>query len=151
MILAANISASTVRRNFNSAVMAFSSLLLIGTTPIPVEAKAPKNEPNCGKQKIRRDGIRKPTHGLDMYLYPDASQINEQYSGCQNIWLEDGFLLAQAKYKKGEIQNYRAWEPNSKRTLSCEYANGRLSKANPDSADCLPAEVFPLNKEGKEK
>ncbi len=151
MKIAARAILSIKRPHFERSVIALLSLLLIGAAHIPAKAESTKNEPNCGKQKIRRDGIRKPTHGVDMYLYPDADQINARYSGCQNIWLEDGFLLVQAKYREGEIQSYKAWEPKSKEAVSCVYANKKLLKAKPDAVDCPPFDAFPLKMKGKAK
>lgn len=139
---------STTTKRFRDSAFALASIALITMIiHAPAGAAPLKNAPNCGKQALRHEAIKKPTHGVDMYVYPRADQIDKQYSGCQNIWLEDGFLLAQAKYENGDIRRYKAWDPKSKKAFSCEYANGKLLKAKPEAADCPPTDAFPLNRE----
>jgi hypothetical protein len=106
---------------------------------------------NCGPQKIHQDALILPTHGVDLHIYPNADVIGEQYSGCQNIWLDNGFLLAQAMYKNGVIQTYTGSEPDGKTIYRCIYKDKKLVLAEPTTEDCPPFEAFPLNKEGKAK
>lgn len=135
-----------VRRTALCAAILFQ----LFTAPSAMAAQ-PTDDQHCGKQSKHRDAIKLPAHFMDTYLYPDGASVNEHYSGCQNVWLESGFHMVQAKYKKGVIESYKTWDPKSKKTVFCTYADGRIKAGKPSVEDCPVFEGFPLNKKIKDK
>ena len=102
----------------------------------------------CGRQEVHPEAVTLVTHGVDLRIFPGAQAIDATFSGCQSVWLANGFLLAQATYRNGEVVRYVGNNPDSSRTVSCLYEARRLVAS---AGDCPPFENFPLNKSGRAK
>ena len=99
----------------------------------------------CSLRAAPPEATRRVTHGVSLSIFPDAQAITAEFSGCQNVWLSDGLLLAQAHYRNGEVVRYVGSHPDG-RSVSCLYESRRLTAA---SGDCPAFEDFPLGKAGK--
>ena len=102
----------------------------------------------CGLQEIHPKAVTVVTRGVDLRIFPSAQAIDATFSGCQSVWLANGFLLPQATYRNGEVIKYVGNNPDSSRTVSCLYQAHRLAAS---AGDCPPFEEFPLNKSGRAK
>ena len=100
---------------------------------------------SCSLRAVPADAIRLVTHGVDLRIFPSAEAIHATFSGCQNVWLSNGFLLAQATYRNGEVIKYVGNDPDG-RSVSCLYESRRLMAS---AGDCPPFEDFPINKSGR--
>jgi hypothetical protein len=116
-------------------------------------AFASSGKENCAFKEIPKGAVVLHTHAANLYIYPDAGVVNidDRYSGCQNIWLEDGHLLAQARYINGTIATYRGIEPGGGKSFFCRYKNGKVSAKPSTKDDCPPPDYFPINKNGLAK
>ena len=83
---------------------------------------------------------KREVHGLEFYLYPE--KIDAKFSGCQSIWLGDGYKLATAKYLKGEIIVFESQEPGEEK-ISCHYKNQQVL-AQTAKGKCPSSAKFPL-------
>jgi hypothetical protein len=106
---------------------------------------------NCALRKPSKNSVTLPTHAIDLLIYPDAAAVDAHYTGCQNIWLSDGHLLAQAEYKNGVVQSYKGWEPDGAATMRCIYKDRSLNSDKSQEKDCPPFDFFPINREGRAK
>ena len=102
----------------------------------------------CGPQEIHPEAVTLATRGMDLRIFPGAQAIDATFSGCISVWLANGFLLAQATYRNGEVIKYVGNNPDSSRTVSCLDQAHRLAAS---AGDCPPFEEFPLNKSGRAK
>lgn len=66
------------------------------------------------------------THGGDFYIYP--SRVSSSFTGCQNVWLENGLKLTTTHYKDGFVTWIRGQEPKDVRPYFCLYKNKLLFK-----------------------
>ena len=101
----------------------------------------------CSLRSAPPEAATLVTQGVDLRIYPDARLVTAEFSGCQTVWLSSGMLLAQAKYKNGEVIRYVGSHPDG-RTVSCLYESRRLVAS---AGDCPSFEDFPLDKPGKAK
>jgi hypothetical protein len=123
---------------------AFVALALLLASEASAEA-APDGTQFCSLRAAPLEATRRVTHGVSLSIFPDAQAITTEFSGCQNVWLSDGLLLAQAQYKNGEVVKYVGSHPDG-RSVSCLYESRRLTAA---AGDCPAFEDFPLGKSGK--
>jgi hypothetical protein len=123
-----------------SLIVFFSSEATVHATP---------RSKNCSLKKIPKSAVVLRTHGADLHIFPDAVSVDNSYSGCQNIWLENGHLLAQARYINGIIVTYSGNEPDSKKSFTCQYNNGKIYTDPTTREDCPPLDFFPINKNGR--
>jgi len=100
----------------------------------------------CDLKEIHPKAVSMVTHGVDLRIFPNAQAIDAAFSGCQNVWLSNGFLLARASYRNGVVVSYVGIDPDGSRTVSCLYESRRLVA---QAGDCPPFEAFPLNKSGQ--
>ena len=100
----------------------------------------------CNLTEVHPEAIRMVTHGVDLRIFPNAQKIDATFSGCQNVWLSNGFLLARAAYRNGVVISYVGIDPDGSRTVSCLYESHRLAAA---AGECPPFEAFPLSKSGQ--
>lgn len=123
--------------------------LLALSLPLSVSGKAVANAGQfCSLQAVHPKAVTAATHGVDLRIFPDAPAIDAAFSGCQNVWLSNGFLLAKATYRNGQVISYVGIDPDGSRSVSCLYESRRLVAA---AGDCPPFEAFPLNKPGRAK
>ncbi len=66
------------------------------------------------------------THGGDFYVYPP--KVSSSFTGCQNVWLGNGFKLTTTHYKNGIVTWIRGQEPKDVRPYFCLYKNKLLFK-----------------------
>lgn len=83
---------------------------------------------NCRSTLMLGDLAKKPklhrTHGANFYTFPD--KISNTYTGCQNVWLENGHKLVTKYYLYGEIAWVRGQQPKDVRPYFCVYKQKRL-------------------------
>lgn len=132
------------KNNLLRNVIWLSALLNVTDTSA---AESDKNK-YCDLLHIPKKAARLPTHGVDLYIFPNADVVDRTYSGCQNIWLENGFLMAKAKYTRGVIQSFNGQEPNGDGKFECIYRDGTLISFKPDLNSCPTVDYFPVDKEG---
>ncbi|HEV8689126.1 MAG TPA: hypothetical protein VGQ91_02425, partial [Ideonella sp.] len=94
----------------------------------------------CGLREVPPEATTVVTHGVSLRIFPDARAVEARFSGCQSVWLANGFLLAQATYRNGEVVKYVGNNPDGSRTVSCLYEARRLVAS---AGDCPPFEDFP--------
>jgi hypothetical protein len=112
--------------------------------PLPASAQASTSAGQfCGLREVHPQAVSLARRGLDLRIFPSARAIDGTFSGCQSVWMTDGFLLAQATYRQGVVTKYVGSSPDGSRTVSCLYEAGRLAAS---AGDCPAFEEFPLNK-----
>jgi len=83
---------------------------------------------HCNSVLMLSDLVKKPklvrTHGANFYTYP--SKISNTYTGCQNVWLENGHKLETKYFRYGELTWVRGQEPKDVRPYFCIYKEKRL-------------------------
>ena len=102
----------------------------------------------CALQEVHPNAVTVVARGVDLRIFPSAQAVDAAFSGCQSVWLTNGFLLARATYRNGEVIKYVGNNPDSSRTVSCLYEARRLVAS---AGDCPPFGDFPLNKSGRAK
>jgi hypothetical protein len=133
-------------------VTARSSLLIVAalvasTLPLSASAEAAADAGQfCALREVHPEAVPLARRGLDLRIFPSAQAIDATFSGCQSVWMSDGFLLAQATYRHGVVTKYVGSSPDGSRTVSCLYEAGRLAAS---AGDCPAFEEFPLNKSGR--
>jgi hypothetical protein len=95
----------------------------------------------CRTPIIPVNAKRKPTHGLDFFVYP--AEVGPEYTGCQAVWLQDGTRLMTAYYKNGSVRWSTSKEPKGKSTV-CLYKDGALVASKSSSSGCPSPDAFPF-------
>jgi hypothetical protein len=118
----------------------------LATTTFPLSASAEAAADAgqfCGLREVHPAAVTFARRGLDLRIFPSAQAIDATFSGCQSVWMTNGFLLAQATYRHGVVTKYVGSSPDGSRTVSCLYESRRLAAS---AGDCPTFEEFPLNK-----
>lgn len=113
-----------------------SSFLLVGG--LTACDGATYSSANCDLKDIPDDAREISSHGLSYFVYPTS--VQEGYTGCQTIWLEDGTKLGSAEFVGGDLRGFSGKEPKQSELMECRYKKGKLVSG---SAKCPPATVFP--------
>ena len=121
--------------------------LLAPALPLSASAQASASAGQfCALREVHPQAVSLARRGLDLRIFPGAQAIDAMFSGCQSVWMTDGFLLAQATYRQGLVTKYVGSSPDGSRTVSCLYEAGRLAAS---AGDCPGIEEFPLDKPGR--
>lgn len=120
-------------------------LLFILSMAVNSMAEANNKKTYCNLKKAPQDAVVFPTHGVSLLIFPKPEVVDSKYSGCQNIWLENGFLLAQAKYLNGNIQTFTGQEPDGSRHYVCKYRKRKLVYTYPSRKECPSIDYFPID------
>ncbi|MGM9486688.1 hypothetical protein [Ideonella sp. YS5] len=116
---------------------------LVAAALAPSAFAEPAAAETCSLREVPAQAVTLARRGLDLRIFPGAQAIDRKFSGCQSVWMANGFLLAQATYRQGVVTKYVGSSPDGSRTVSCLYEAGRLAAS---AGDCPAFEEFPLNK-----
>ena len=119
------------------------SISLVAAVQPPPASAEPAAAQTCSLREVPAEAVTLARRGLDLRIFPGAQAIDGKFSGCQSVWMANGFLLAQATYRQGVVTKYVGSSPDGSRTVSCLYEAGRLAAS---AGDCPAFEEFPLNK-----
>jgi hypothetical protein len=129
------------------SLLLFVAALAAPTLPLSASAQADGDAGQfCALREVHPQAVPLARRGLDLRIFPSAQAIDATFSGCQSVWMTDGFLLARATYRHGVVTKYVGSSPDGSRTVSCLYEAGRLAAS---AGDCPAFEEFPLNKSGR--
>lgn len=87
-------------------------------------------DPNCGStlmlSEIEGQSKKTQTHGMAFHIYPET--IPNNFTGCQNVWLENGHKLVTKHYKLGNVTWAKGQEPKDVEPFFCLYGDGNLNE-----------------------
>lgn len=111
------------------------NIILLGVMGIVMNAVEAKEGSvnSCKLTTIPKKSKKSDLHGISIFVYP--GEIPEKFTGCQTVWLEDGFMLIRYYYKKGMIEWVKSMEPKGGNATYCLYKDGILVK-NKSTEDC---------------
>lgn len=116
----------------------FALLLSILSLSSPVAFS--NKVPNCDLKTIPSDAKRIFAHGVNFLVFPPV--LGSSYTGCQIIWLEDGYKLSTRYFRDGKVVWLKGQEPKSKRSFYCAFEHGALVKEKSDIEKC-PENISP--------
>ena len=95
------------------------------------------NGKNCNLSAPPDSAGEETNHGITLRIFPRARDIDNQYTGCQTMWLPDGnkwIPLTMVAIDKGDA--VRLWAPDKSNPIlfSCTYKRGKVVKG--DAQNC---------------
>ena len=99
--------------------------------PIPVSA------PNCQVASPPTASGENANHGVLIKVFPRKSQVSNEYSGCQTMWIQKGNgweKFSVMYFVTGQLQAWWYADDEAPNGLLCLFSNGKLFAGAPK--DC---------------